>query len=65
MLLRKYALLSVESQKKVFVSPETVSDRGSPPGSPGEVPGTPWIAVKFHSERTSAEVAGEVQTTSG
>ena len=34
--------------------------RGSPgelPGKSGKLPGNPWIAVKFHSERTSGEVA--------
>ena len=26
-------------------------------GTPGKLPGNSWIAVKFHSERTSGEVA--------
>ena len=30
---------------------------GKPPGKSGKLPGNPWIAVKFHSERTSGEVA--------
>ena len=48
--------------------PEKGADlRGSPgkppgkfgelPGKSGKLPGNPWIAVKFHSERTSGEVA--------
>ena len=35
------------------------SSRGSPGnfrGNSGKLPGNPWIAVKFHSERTSGEV---------
>ena len=46
--------------------------RGSPgelPGKFGKLPGNPWIAVKFHSERTSGEVAeklpGKFGGTSG
>ena len=30
---------------------------GELPGKSGELPGNPWIAVKFHSERTFGEVA--------
>ena len=30
---------------------------GELPGKSGKLPGNPWIAVKFHSERTSGEVA--------
>ena len=30
---------------------------GELPGKFGKLPGNPWIAVKFHSERTSGEVA--------
>ena len=30
---------------------------GKLPGKSGKLPGNPWIAVKFHSERTSGEVA--------
>ena len=30
---------------------------GQLPGKSGKLPGNPWIAVKFHSERTSGEVA--------
>ena len=41
--------------------PERGADlRGSPgnfPGKSGKLPGNLWIAVKFHSERTSREVA--------
>ena len=33
---------------------------GELPGKSGELPGNLWIAVKFHSERTSGEVAGEL-----
>ena len=29
---------------------------GELPGKSGKLPGNPWIAVKFHSERTSGEV---------
>ena len=42
---------------------------GEPPGKSGKLPGNPWIAVKFHSERTSGEVApgklGELPGKSG
>ena len=31
--------------------------KGWPLGKSGKLPGNPWIAVKFHSERTSGEVA--------
>ena len=31
--------------------------RGTSGETSGELPGKPWIAVKFHSERTSGEVA--------
>ena len=59
------------SQERVSGFPEKGADlRGSPGtsrevwGSPGEVWGTSggklWIAVKFHSERTSGEVAGKL-----
>ena len=34
-------------------------------GSPKELPGNLWMAVKFHSERTSGEVAGELSGKSG
>ena len=30
---------------------------GELPGKSGKLPGNPWIAAKFHSERTSGEVA--------
>ena len=30
---------------------------GELPEKSGKLPGNPWIAVKFHSERTSGEVA--------
>ena len=33
---------------------------GELPGKFGELPGNLWIAVKFHSERTSGEVAGKL-----
>ena len=33
---------------------------GELPGKSGKLPGNLWIAVKFHSERTSGEVAGEL-----
>ena len=33
---------------------------GEPPGRSGKLPGNLWIAVKFHSERTSGQVAGEL-----
>ena len=56
------------SQERVSGFPEKRADlRGSPgnrrgkfgelPGKSGKLPGNPWIAVKFHSERTSGEVA--------
>ena len=33
---------------------------GELPGKSGKLPGNLWIAAKFHSERTSGEVAGEL-----
>ena len=51
---------------------ETSGKSGELPGKSGKLPGNPWIAVKFHSERTSGEVAeklpgksGEVRVSSG
>ena len=41
------------SQRKGLTSGEV----GELPGKFGELPGNLWIAVKFHSERTSGEVA--------
>ena len=38
-------------------SPETSGKSGELPGKSGKLPGKPWIALKFHSERTSGEVA--------
>ena len=55
------------SQERVSGFPEKGADLPESPGTSGEVrgtsgksgklPGNPWIAVKFHSERTSGEVA--------
>ena len=63
--------LSVYDSAKVFVSQERVSGfpekaadlQGSPgnvAGGSGKLQGNLWIAVKFHSERTSGEVAGKL-----
>ena len=38
---------------------------GELPGKSGKLPGNPWIAVKFHSERTSGEVAEKLPGKSG
>ena len=63
------------SQERVSGFPEKGADlRGSPgtsgevwglPGKFGELPGNLWIAVKFHSERTSGEVAENFRGSSG
>ena len=39
---------------------ETSGEVRELPGKSGKLPGNPWIAVKFHSERTSGEVAGKL-----
>ena len=38
-------------------SGELLGKSGELPGKSGKLPGNLWIAVKFHSERTSGEVA--------
>ena len=38
---------------------------GELPGKSGKLPGNLWIAVKFHSERTSGEVAEKLPGKSG
>ena len=38
---------------------------GELPGNFGQLPGNLWIAVKFHSERTSGEVAEKPPGKSG
>ena len=38
---------------------------GELPGKSGKLSGNLWIAVKFHSERTSGEVAEKLPGTSG
>ena len=64
------------SQERVSGFPEKGADlrgslgtfRGSPGnfrGNSGKLPGNLWIAVKFHSKRTSGEVAGELSGKSG
>ena len=48
------------SQRKGLTSGEVrelPGKSGELPGKSGELPGNPWTAVKFHSERTSGEVA--------
>ena len=46
-------------------SPETSGKFGELPGKFGELPGNLRIAVKFHSERTSGEVAENFRGSSG
>ena len=41
-------------------SPGTSGLVGELPGKFGKLPGNLWIAVKFHSERTSGEVVEEI-----
>ena len=64
------------SSEKVFAGrervsgfPETGADlrgtSGELPGKSGKLPGNPWIAVKFHSERTSGEVAEKLRGSLG
>ena len=43
--------------EKGRTSGEVRETSGELPGKSGKLPGNPWIAVKFHSERTSGEVA--------
>ena len=64
------------NSEKNFVSQERVSVPGPDlrgslgtsqevrefPGKAGKLPGNLWIAVKFHSGRTSGEVAGELRS---
>ena len=56
------------SQERVSGFPEKGADLGSFPnfpGSLGELPGNLWIAVKFHSERTSGEVTEKLRGSPG
>ena len=63
------------SQERVSGFPEKGADlRGSPgtsgkfgelPGKFGKLPGNLWIAVKFHSERTSGGSRGKLSGRSG
>ena len=48
------------SRQRVSGFPEIGLTSGEVPGKSGELPGNLWIAVKFHSERTSGEDAGEL-----
>ena len=45
--------------------PELPGEFGEHPGKFGKLPGNLWIAVKFHSERTSGEVAENLRGSSG
>ena len=38
---------------------------GKLPGKSGKLPGNLWIAIQFHSERTSGEVAENFRGSSG
>ena len=38
---------------------------GKLPGKSGKLPGNLWIAIQFHSERTSGEVAENLRGGSG
>ena len=56
------------SQRKRATSgevPELPGKFGELPGKFGKLPGNLWIAVKFHSERTSGEVAENFRGSSG
>ena len=44
---------------------ETSGEVRATSGKSGKLPGNPWIAVKFHSERTSGEVAEKLPGSSG
>ena len=48
------------SQRKGLTSGEVWGKSGELPGKSGKLPGKLWIDVKFHSERTSGEVAREL-----
>ena len=43
--------------EKGLTSGKLPGKSGELPGKSGKLPGNAWIAVKFHSERTSGEVA--------
>ena len=43
--------------EKGLTSGEVRETSGELPGKSGKLPGNSWIAVKFHSEKTSGEVA--------
>ena len=45
--------------------PELPGKFGELPGKFGKLPGNLWIAVMFHSERTSGEVAENFRGSSG
>ena len=49
--------LPVERGRPPGKSGKLPGKSGEVPGKSGELPGNPWIAGKFHSERTSGEVA--------
>ena len=56
------------SQRKGLTSgdvPELLGRFGELPGKFGKLPGNLWIAVKFHSERTSGEVTENFRGSSG
>ena len=44
-------------ERKGLTFGEVRKTSGELPGKSGKLPGNPWIAVKFHSERTSGKVA--------
>ena len=63
----KYSEKFLLSQERVSGFPEKGADLRGSPGTSGEIcpPGNLWIAVKFHSERTSGEVAENFRGSSG
>ena len=46
-------------------SGELPGKSGKLPGKSGKLPGNLWIAIQFHSERTSGEVAENFRGSSG
>ena len=52
-------------QRKGLTSGEVRGTSREVPGKLGKLAGNLWIAVKFHSERSSGEVAGELPGKSG
>ena len=51
--------------EKRLTSGELPGKSGELPGKSGKLPGNLWIAIQFHSERTSGEVAENFRGSPG